>query len=801
MDANTWARVKDIFSGVVELSAEERGRSLDAICNGDRELREEVEALLSSNDKVEDFIEEPAFNLTDALTAESGPAAGKSIGKYRVIREIGRGGMGTVFLAARDDGEFQHEVAIKVVSSAFLGRESVERFRQERQILAHLSHPNIARLLDGGVTDEGLPYLVMEHVAGDTVTAYADRNGLSIDDCLRLFVKICRAFAYAHGNLIVHRDVKPQNILITTDGEPKLLDFGLAKILDIENIDTRTATNFRALTPAYASPEQLRGDAISTGSDIYSLGIVLYELLTGARPFNYGSANLEKMIELAAVSNAEKPSSKVMRSDASDRNGGDTGGSTADRGRFLRGDVDNIVLMAMRKEPDRRYRSADHLAEDIERHLDGLTIAATEDTFVYRTRKFIQRHKAAVAAVCVVFIAIAAGLAVSISQARIAREQRDIAREEKAKADRINHFLQSMLSYSNQSWTATAGPARGRDVTINEMLDDIAPQIETELAAQPEVQAQLFRTIAAAYNSQARYDLAERYVRMAIEIQRRIHGEDHPEVLTSMGVLGETLYQTSQFDEGDIMFVRLIASLRERSAQGLTVPSVTSLPAALNGLATMRFFKGDTGSAIELNREALAAASGLGLTGKERGLIAEIQLNLGAFIMAAGDLDESEGLLRASMAEFKALPGDPRWEMGVSYTKLGECLVYKKQIDEANTLLSEGEAIYRNTLGDQNSYLVRNLSYQALAALEKNDVAGAVEISGRALEIVELASLRSSSVHARILYTLGKAQCKTGRSGEGKLTLRESLAMFDRDPRRNEKHVIEAASALSECVQ
>lgn len=288
MDAETWARVKEIFSEVIELDPDLREKRLAEACGDDLQLRTEVEALLRSNDEVEGFIEEPAFAIADAIPPDIEPSANKQIGHYRIVREIGRGGMGTVFLATRDDGEFQQEVAIKIVSSAFLGRENLRRFRQERQILAELSHPNIARLLDGGVTDDGLPFLVMEYVEGEPLVEFAEKRSLTVEERLRLFQQICRAVAYAHAKLIVHRDIKPSNILVTSDGEIKLLDFGLAKFLDIESGDI-TATNFRALTPAYASPEQIRGQPLTTSSDVFSLGVVLYELLTGSRPFNYES--------------------------------------------------------------------------------------------------------------------------------------------------------------------------------------------------------------------------------------------------------------------------------------------------------------------------------------------------------------------------------------------------------------------------------------------------------------------------------------------------------------------------------
>jgi|CXWL01.1.fsa_nt_gi non-specific serine/threonine protein kinase/serine/threonine-protein kinase len=482
MDAKTWAQIKEIFSHAVGLAEAERSAYLDQACIDDSELRREIEALLRSNDEVENFIEEPAFTVANALPTDDEPTVDKVIGHYRIVREIGRGGMGTVFLANRDDGEFQQEVAIKVVSSAFLGRESLDRFRQERQILAGLTHPNIAHLLDGGVTDDGLSYLVMEYVEGESLIKHADDHNLSIDERLQVFLKICRAFAYAHGNLIVHRDIKPSNILVTPDGEPKLLDFGLAKILDIEKDHILTASNFRALTPAYASPEQIRGETITTASDIYSLGVVLYELLSGSRPFNYDSLTFEKMIEIASGSEPEKPSSKVRKMD-------DVGPQRmkAKLRQSLRGDIDNIVLMAMRPEPERRYRSVEQFADDIERHLMGLPITATDDTLAYRSSKFIRRHWIGVMSVVAIGLILIAGIITTAWQAREAQQQR--VRAERRFAE-VRQLANSFMFEIHDSVEKLPGSTPTRNLLVTRALAYL-DSLSIEATDDPSLQREL----------------------------------------------------------------------------------------------------------------------------------------------------------------------------------------------------------------------------------------------------------------------------------------------------------------------
>ncbi len=304
-----WQRIKDIMGAALNLDEVARPAYLDEACGGDMELRREVESLLASSSESGDFIETPVFSASTVIDQPS-PMSGRHFGNYEIIREIGSGGMGAVYLAKRSDGEFEQEVALKIVRQSIAESQMIERFRRERQILASLNHPNIAKLLDGGVSDTGEPFLAMEYVEGETITDFVKRAKPTLDETLQLFIKICAAVAYAHQNLVVHRDIKPGNILVTAGGEPKLLDFGLAKIDDVTSLDNnQTETAFRALTPAYASPEQLRGETVTTASDIYSLGVVLYELLTNERPFHFEGKSLDEIIKTVTGFDPPPPSS------------------------------------------------------------------------------------------------------------------------------------------------------------------------------------------------------------------------------------------------------------------------------------------------------------------------------------------------------------------------------------------------------------------------------------------------------------------------------------------------------------
>lgn len=453
---NDWNKVKDIFGRVVELPTAERAEFLLAECGADAELRAEVKSLLAANDDDEHDLDKAGLDLHRVFANEkTANLMNRRFGNYRVIREIARGGMGAVFLAERDDGEFQQQVALKIIRQSLPDSRLESSFRRERQILAQLVHPNIARLLDGGVAADGELFFVMEYIAGENLLDYAARRNLNLDERLRLFRQICGGVSFAHQNLIVHRDLKPSNILITDDGTPKLLDFGIAKIIETNDDNVaeslQTVTQFRALTPEYAAPEQLRGQRVTTSADVYSLGVILYELLTDARPFHFKSNDWNEILRVVNDTDPPRPSEAVTQINSIHVTNANKIPQSAIRNpHSLRGDLDNIILKAMRKEPENRYASVAALSEDIRRHLENLPVAARPISRLMRAAKFVKRHQIPVAAAVFIALSLIAGTSAAVWQANAARQQQ--LRAEK----RFNDVRQ--LS--------------------NALLNDIAPKIE-----------------------------------------------------------------------------------------------------------------------------------------------------------------------------------------------------------------------------------------------------------------------------------------------------------------------------------
>ena len=456
MPADNIDQIIELFEAVSEQPPEQRHAMLDAVCQHDDELRAEVEKLIQAHDHADGFLEQPPLLPTDSFD-QNARAIGRRIGPYRLRREIGHGGMGAVYLAVRDDDAFEKQVAIKLVWPGWNRDEMLRRFLRERRILARLEHPHIARLLDGGTTEEGWPYVVMEYVDGVPVTQYCDEQRLTIAERLRLFCRICEAVEYAHQHNVIHRDLKPGNLLVTADGTIKLLDFGIARLIDPDDVpgsETQTLTGLRAMTPEYASPEQVRGERMTARSDVYSLGVLLYELLTGERPYQLSGHPLHEAVHIVCETEPPRPSgirnsvvgiqkSEVGSRKSEDEEAGDTPAASyqlppADSripttefripNSALRGDLDNIVLMALRKSPAQRYPSVSALRADIERHLNGEAVLARGDSLIYRAGRFVRRHRAATANALIMSLLLAGGLLYALRQWHLAREQ---AREQR----------------------------------------------------------------------------------------------------------------------------------------------------------------------------------------------------------------------------------------------------------------------------------------------------------------------------------------------------------------------------------
>ena len=801
MEPERWRQIEDLFQGALDREPHRRAAFLDSACAGDACLRHEIESLLSSFERG-GFTETPAFIEGVKLLEESDERslAGQNIGPYRVIRRIGQGGMGAVYLAARADQVFHKEVAIKLIKRGQDSEDVIRRFRGERQILANLDHPNITRLLDGGTTDDGLPYFVMEYIQGQPMDSYCDSNKLDTTQRLRLFQSVCAAVHFAHQHLVIHRDIKPGNILVTSEGVPRLLDFGIAKLLAAEaSVADPTLTIVRRMTPESASPEQVRGENITTASDVYSLGVLLYKLLSGHGPYRWAGRSKDEFERVICEEAAEKPSTVIDRAE-----GTSTGQSVSETRegspdklrRRLRGDLDNIVLMALRKEPQRRYSSVLQLSDDIRRHLEGLPVLARRDTSGYRAAKFIGRHKSGVAATVLIFLSLAVGIVATLRQARVARSERDRAQVEKAKADRINAFLQDMLSFSSPSYVSS-NPRRDPDAKVSEVVEQAARRAESELADQPEVLAEMQRTIGALYYAQGHYDKAEQILRAALEKYIRLYGPDSHESVLASNILANVLLRIGKNAEAESFFRHDIDIERKELQRGHL--DILTMSRVLGDYGSMLDQRADKAAAGYL-REALQYASHL--TGKDRAYVAMLDNDLGDVAYRSGDLNEAERLNRAALDEYRKLPEGTYVEMAATLSNLGAVLIKKGNYSQAEPFVREGLELRRKMLGNAHPDTAMSLFRLSDLLYKEGDYLGAESAASESIQVFSRAfSVPQDNIYfANPLLELGLILNKTGRSRQAETYLREALAIRTRFLPAGNQLIGISEGALGECL-
>ena len=793
MDEKNWHNVKEIFLAALEKDAKSRTKFLDEVCGEDANLRTEVESLLSSHEEVEEFIETPVFQVGEVFTNGANPKE-KLIGKYKIIREIGVGGMGVVFLAAREDEQFRKRVAIKLVKRGLDTEDVLRRFRNERQILASLHHPHIASLLDGGTSDDGLPYFVMEYIEGAPLLQYCDEHQLSINECLDLFKTICSAVQHAHQNLVIHRDLKPSNILVTHDGEVKLLDFGVAKFLNPELMGdnlSQTQTQFRVMTPEYASPEQVRGGHITTATDIYSLGVILYELLTGSRPFKLKDTSPEEMVRLICDIEPAPPSVisnfKFQISNFEEKSD-DNRKSQIENRKFLKGDLDNIILLALRKEPSRRYKSVEAFSEDIERYLKGLPVAARPNTFKYRASKYFRRHKVGVFAASLILLSLIGGIIVSVWQARIARQ-------EKAKAEAINYFLQSLLENSDPNMNSPTAKRSG--MTVKDVLDEASKRLETEdLENQPEVRAELQRIIGTSYLTQGEYDSAERNLRSALEAENRIYGENSPETLKTLVSLGELFVTKTDKASAENIYRQRLSILRNEQKKGNI--SADYLLAALNDFALLKRSQGFSNEASAILREGLDLRGQISPEAKNVYGIMEAVYAL--TLADQGKFDEAINIVRPKVEEMKKQANPETPELCGNLTALGSFQLEKSELDEAEKNLAEAEKIYRKLYAPTFIPLGDNLRLQAHFFYEKGNLAEAEKKIDETLQIYRQSSTTQYTNYPAALIVKGLILNRKNQSPEAEKFLREALKLRTDFLPKEHFWVSLTESALGECL-
>lgn len=767
-----WRHVFEILDQAVELTAEERDAYVASACGVDSELSGAVAGLIADANTLS-FLEAPALEFAAPLFADlpaghDYAASGLQIGPYRILREIGHGGMGTVYLAERADDQYRKQVAVKLLRGWDATDEHrVRRFREERQILAALDHPDIARLLDGGVTGDGLPWFAMEYVEGMPFDHYCDERRLTIDSRLELFCRVCAAVQYAHRNLVVHRDLKPANILVTADGQVKLLDFGIAKLLSSEGSSTLTAIGERLMTPLYASPEQLRGSPISTASDVYALGVLLHELLTGRYPYRLTGREPLEVARAVFEQEPERPSAAVLRpGDRSARAHPSvvTGLAPAKLARRLSGDLDTIVGTAMQKDVGRRYQTAEQLEAELRRHLAGLPVTARPDSTLYRAQKFVRRHRIGVAmAGGVALLILGFGAVSAVQSLRIGRQAVRIT-VERDRAEQVSHFLAGLFQTSDP-YAGAGGKLTGREI-----LDSGAARIDRELAGQPIARAQMLFEMGRAYFGLGVRARARRFVETSLAIRRRVSPEGQIEIAQALDFLGVVLLEQGELEGAERAYHEALALRRQ-----LLGARHRDVARTLNGLAATLRAAGRFRTADSVSQEAVgideerggnnrldlaASLEGLAHAGRELGEFAAAGVLYGRVLaLRRQELPEEHPDIASGVINLAAALGD------------------SGQVVAADSLFRYGLAVKRRLLGDEHPDVAADeAQYARLLHRRRSDR----ESEALYRHSLRIAQQRLPAVHpltASILLGLGELRLDQGAPEKPEPFLREAYAI------------------------
>jgi eukaryotic-like serine/threonine-protein kinase len=720
-----WRRVETLLDRVLELSNDEVALILDEECAGDPELRSEIESLLEADRKAPQFLDGEAVDLlgTD-IRRLGGSLEGERLGPWRVVHEIGRGGMSAVYLGERADGQYEQRVAIKVLRRDIASGELGRRFHRERQILATLEHPLIVRIQDGGITGDGRPYLVMDYIDGERIDRHCDRLRLSIAERLRLFIQVLDAVQFAHRNLIVHRDLKPANILISTDKRIRLLDFGIAKLLhnDEPSGEQETRTGIRAMTPEYASPEQIRGERVTTSSDVYALGVLLYELLTGHRPYVLAQSTPYAVERAICESEPERPSEAVGRTTGTaDPTRPASTPETISQARStvpavlrstLDGDLDAIVLKALRKDPADRYGSVDAFREDIDRYLGGHPVLARQGSRSYAIRKFVSRNRWPVTiATVIAILLVGSTILISIARSRTERERVRAeqaaveARRESATADEVTTFLVELFGGSDPNETL------GDSISARVLLERGRQRIQRELTDQPAVRASLLLAIGNVYSSLGRHEIADTLIRNATALRAELFGNQDEKVAESLEALAANLIVSRQTYEAHGVLTDALAIRR-----GIGGDQRSKIAGILAGLATTHQDTGKPDSAYALLQEAADLLRSAGDTAGLQYL--NLRVDLASALRALNRYDEAELVYREVLPRQRELFGDRSPVVASTLNGLAFLVQRESRPDEAATLYREALEIESTIFGEdhpQTQMLMQNLASALIA--------------------------------------------------------------------------------------
>jgi len=750
-DDSRWQQVNALLEQALAKPDDERETWLDEACGDDQSLKREVIELLGYDGAQTGGLKSALESAAGSLVGDDNDRLiGEVLGAYRITGKIADGGMGAVYVAERADDEFEQRVAIKMVRFAMASAALIERFQLERQILAGLEHPNIARLLDGGRTASGIPYLVMEYVDGKSIIDYVTESTPAVNARLELFLVICDAVQYAHRKLVVHRDIKPSNILVTADGEPKLLDFGIAKFLAADAEPGLTQADVRVMTPEYASPEQILGAPVTTATDVYGLGLVLYQLLAGKMPFDLSSKTSPEIREIICHTEPQAPSIAA------------TSIGRHDLASHVSGDLDRIVLKALRKEPERRYGTANELAADLRNFLEDRPVSARGDSAAYRTRKFLTRHRSAAIASLAVVIAISVQTVVYTN--RLAAE-RDVARLQADRAEEVAGFMTDLFAEANPSRNL------GQPLTARQMLDRGATRIVDELTSQPELQAALMVTIAESYEHMEENVAARDYLAEAVPAIEQRLGKEHPDVRLLRYLQGSVMTFVGDTDMARPIHEENLAIARRLNGE-------TSIEAAreIRALAVIDSRTGNYEQAEAGFAEAIATYRSLGETSQDE--LAKTLLDYGAMLRRLDRGDEEEPMLLEALAIQDARVGKRHPAYAAVVNNLGNHYFRRGDLETARGYMEKNVELQRELNGEASvPYGVALVNYASLLKSE-GDSEKALELYLDALDIYEKGYGADAPRYAYLLENVANTMVDLGRYDEAEAAYGNALAIL-----------------------
>ena len=725
MSSQQWQQLRKLFDHAAMLDPSARDSFVRELTERDPDLGSQLQDLLlhdsPNNDKFSGAVQSLVTELSHEDSVEQ---IGRQFGPYRILRQVGEGGMGAVYLAERSDGEFEQQVAIKLIGAGAFSQTVVSRFRAERQILARLSHPNIARIVDGGTTDEGVTYLVMEYVDGEPITQYCNSHNLGLQQRLRLFLRVCDAIEFAHRNLVVHRDIKPSNILVAADGQPKLLDFGIAKLLGNNEDDAQPATQY-AMTPDYASPEQVLGEPVTTLCDVYSLGVLCYEILTGQRPYVLSGKRPSEIEKELLETNPVKPSTVTQVA------GSDSPQAVGVSRRSLRGELDAIVLMAMRRDPQGRYQSVQALSTDVKRFLRGEAVVAKGRSIAYLTKKFLRRNRWPLGLGMVVVAGIASATVFHIS--RIEAERDRVKKEAKTSAS-VTQYLQSIFEVANPD------ESMGERISAREVLDRGARRLEIELADQPEIKARLLTSIGGVYKNLGLHEEALVTTDKAVVLQEQLKDTV---ALTASLVQKAGIHRES----GSYSEARAALEYALRLTDQQVGRNSEHAAAVLFEFGEVSRMEGNYAASLEYYQQASVILEDI--QSEDATFRVKAKFAIGQILHFLDDVEGAEKYMREAVVEMNALGVDSPIDRSTFYHNLATVLHDKGDFKEAEALYQDVYDTELRILGEDHPS--RDVAITNLGRLYRDT--GQLELARKYLtQAVELAERLNGREHFFTAY-------------------------------------------------